>query len=234
MPNAGTPSDETPYVGEPAGPNARQLDQPIDWAATRERAAWLRRRRKMIGGATAVVLVAGASIGVWLSTRNEEKAPVKHTAEMPTGFGDYRLAGKGDKSLWSATHGGDNLDPAKETAHATYVRPGSSKSYMVTLELDPPVDVSDPGEDDDVVSALLNTSVDSGKVRSYSPGSIGGTLRCVEYGVANTTSSRCVWGNDAATVTAQPVITSGPRPKPDETAKDVRAFLAKLRIRPVK
>jgi hypothetical protein len=224
MSNAGTPSDDVPP------PSTR----PIDWAATRERQARLRRRRKVIGGAVAVVLAAGAAVGIWLATGGEEEAPVKHTAEMPTGFGEYRLAGKDENSLWSASHGGDNLDPTKETAHATYVRPDGKKSYMVTLELDPSVDVSDPGEDDDVVSALLNTRVDSGKVRSYDPGSIGGKLRCVKYGVANTTSSRCVWGDDTATVTAQPVIPSGPRPTPDQTAADVKAFLAELHVRPVK
>lgn len=175
MPNHGTPADGAPQASASTGPDAEPLGQPIDWAAARERRARLGKRRKVIGGAIAVVLVAAAAVGIWLATGDGEKAPVKHTAEVPTSFGEYRLAGKDDKSLWSATHGGDNLDPTKETAHATYVRPGSKKSYMVTLELDPSVDVSDPGEDDEVVSALLNTRVDSGKVRSYDPGSIGGS-----------------------------------------------------------
>ncbi|MFD5701361.1 hypothetical protein [Streptomyces lasiicapitis] len=232
MPAAGTPPNESPRGSASAGPDAGHLRQPIDWTATRERAARLRRRRTVIGGATALVLATGASIGIWLATGDEEKAPVKHTAKMPTAFGGYRLAGKDDKSLWSTT-GGDNLDPTKETAHATYVRPDGKKSYRVTLELDPTVDVSDPGEDDDVVSALLNTRVESGNVRNYDPGPIGGKLRCVRYEVAGTTSSRCVWGNDTATVTAQPVIPSGPRPTPKQTARDVRSFLAELHIRPV-
>ena len=233
MPNHGTPADGAPQASASTGPDAEPLGQPIDWAAARERRARLGKRRKVIGGAIAVVLVAGGAAGIWLATGDEEKAPVKHTAKMPAGFGDYRLAGKDDKSLWASTHGGDNLDPTTETAHATYVRPDGKKSYMVTLEVDPTVDLSDPDEDDDVLSALLNTRVDSGRVRNYSPGSIGGKLRCVKYGVANTTSSRCVWGNDTATVTAQPVITSGPRPTPDKTADEVRSFLAELHVRPV-
>ncbi|MFI6090822.1 hypothetical protein [Streptomyces sp. NPDC051218] len=188
----------------------------------------------MIGGAIAVTLMAGAGVGIWLAAGERDEAPVKHTAEVPVGFGDYRLAGKDGKSLWTSTHGGDNLDPTKETAHATYVRPDGKKSYMVTLELNPTVDVSDPGEDDEVISVLLNTGVDSGKVRNYAPGPIGGKLRCVKYEVADTTSSRCVWGNDTATVTAQPVIPSGPRPTPAQTATDVQGFLAELHIRPVK
>ncbi|MEU9191066.1 hypothetical protein AB0D14_42565 [Streptomyces sp. NPDC048484] len=220
-------------MSPPAAPDAGPLGRPIDWAATRERTARLRKRRRGIGGAIAVVLVAGAAVGIWLATGDEDEAPVKHTAEMPVGFAGYRLAGKDDKSLWSATHGGDNLNPTKEKAHATYVRPDGKKSYMVTLELNPPVDVSDPGEDDEVISVLLNTSVDSGRVRNYAPGAVGGKLRCVKYGVANTTSSRCVWGNNTATVTAQPVIPSGPRPTPAQTATDVQAFLAELHIRPV-
>jgi hypothetical protein len=111
------------------------------------------------------------------------------------------------------------------------VRPDGKKSFMITLELDPAVDVSDPGEDDDVISALLNTPVNSGEVKSYDPGPIGGKLRCVRYEVSNATSSRCVWGNDTATVTAQPVVSSGPRPTPSQTATEVRSFLAELRIR---
>ncbi|MEU6990930.1 hypothetical protein ABZ953_09790 [Streptomyces sp. NPDC046465] len=236
MPNPGTPAPsdvgDAAHVSPPAAPEAGPLGRPIDWAAARARTARLRKRRKMIGGAVAVVLAAGAAVGTWRAVGDEDEPPVKHTAQLPVGFGDYRLAGKGDKSLWSATRGGDNLDPTKETAHATYVRPDGKKSYTVTLELDPSVDVSDPGEDDDVISVLLNTRVDSGTVRNYAPGPIGGKLRCVEYEVANTTSSRCVWGNSTATVTAQPVIPSGPRPTPKQTATDVQAFLAELHIRP--
>ncbi|MEU8953532.1 hypothetical protein AB0C93_04430 [Streptomyces sp. NPDC048518] len=220
-------------MSPPAAHDGWPLGRPIDWAAARERTARLRKRRRVIGGAVAVVLVAGAGVGIWFATGDEDEAPVKHTAEMPVGFAEYRLAGKDDESLWSTTHGGDNLDPTKERAHATYVRPDGKKSYAVTLELNPTVDVSDPGEDDEVISVLLNTSVDSGKVRNYAPGPIGGKLRCVKYEVANTTSSRCVWGNNTATVTAQPVIPSGPRPTPAQTAADVQAFLAELHIRPV-
>ncbi|TGB08406.1 hypothetical protein [Streptomyces sp. MZ04] len=174
------------------------------------------------------------SIIVWVATGNEEKPPpTKRTATMPARFGEYRLAGKDDESLWTATHGGDNLDPTIETAHATYVHPDGVKSFMITLDLDPIVDDSDPGGNDDVISALLNTPIDSGAVKTYDPGSIGGKLRCVKYAVKNTTSSRCVWGNDVATVTAQPVVTSGTRPTPGQTATEVRSFLAELHIRAV-
>lgn len=233
MPDAGAPSDEVPHPAAAAASDAGQPESRIDWTAIRARAAQVRRRRRMIGGAVAVALVAGASIGIWLATGDEKREPVKHTAKMPTRFGDYRLAGEDDLSLLPGTEGGEHLDPTKEIARATYVRADGKKSYRVTLELDPTVNVSDPLEDDDLVSALLETRVDSGKVRSYDPGSIGGKLRCVKYAVADTTSSRCLWGNDTATVTAQPVIPSGPRPTPDQTARDVRAFLAALRIRPL-
>ncbi|WP_369213151.1 hypothetical protein [Streptomyces flavofungini] len=189
-----------------------------------------RKRRRMVGGAVTLALAATAALVLWQTTKKRDEPPVRHTAQVPTGFGDYRLAGKDDKSLWSATHGGDNLNVNEETAHATYVGSDGVKSYMVTLELDPSVDVSEPGEDDDIVSVLLGTPVDSGQVRSFDPGQIGGTLRCVEYGAAATTSSRCVWGNSAATVTAQPVVTSGPRPTPEQTARDVKLFLHELAI----
>jgi len=43
-----------------------------------------------------------------------------------------------------------------------------------------------------------------------------------------------VWGNDDATVTAQPIATGGPRLTPDQTAAEVRTFLAELHIKAVK
>ncbi|MFG3258834.1 hypothetical protein [Streptomyces sp. NPDC048172] len=205
---------------------------PIDWAAVRERRDRRRARRRVIGGVAGAVMVAAASAGVWSLTGDEEKPPEKHTAKMPRGFGEYRLAGKGE-SLWERFGKEDNLDPAEKTAHASYLRADGKKSFAITLDLDPGIDVSDPGEDDDAVSAILGTSVASGEAKSYAPGRIGGKLRCVEYAVAKTTSSRCVWGSEAATVTAQPVVTSGPRPTPGRTAAETRSFLAALRIRAV-
>ncbi|MFH8469160.1 hypothetical protein [Streptomyces sp. NPDC017991] len=189
-------------------------------------------RRRRIGGAVGVALLATVSIGVWIATGGEEKPPVRYTAEMPAAFGDYRLAGPGE-SLWDKTGVGENLDPTSETAHATYVRADDRKSFIITLDLDPVADVSDPGEGDDFVSVILGTSVDSGEAKTYDPGPIEGKLLCVQYEVADTTSSRCVWGNGTALVTAQPVVTSGPRPTPRQTATEVRSFLGELRIHPM-
>ncbi|MFF5718633.1 hypothetical protein [Streptomyces buecherae] len=70
-------------------------------------------------------------------------------------------------------------------------------------------------------------------VENHDPGPVGGTLRRVRYAVADTTSARCVWGSKAASVTAQPVITSGPRPSVARTAKETRAVLTELRLREV-
>ncbi|NBE50765.1 hypothetical protein [Streptomyces boluensis] len=232
MPNDVPPADAMPQASASADSHDRPLP-PIDWAAVRERKDRLRKRRRIIGGTAGATLIAAVSIGTWITAGDEKKQPIKHTAELPTEFADYRLAGQG-QSLWDKTGTGENLDPSSRTAHATYVRADSRKSFMITLDLDPSIDMSDPGEGDDAVSALLGTSVESGEAKSYDPGPIGGKLRCVRYEVANTTSSRCIWGNHAATVTAQPVITSGPRPAPRQTAAEVRTFLAELHVRAVK
>ncbi|WP_344533679.1 hypothetical protein [Streptomyces albiaxialis] len=180
-----------------------------------------------------MLIAAVAVVGVLIGTGDEEERPKRYTAELPRGFGPYRLAGEGE-SLWARFGKRDNLDPSKGIAHASYLgREGGRKSFAISLDLHPVADDSDPVEDE-VVSELLGTRVESGRAKRYRPGPIGGKLRCVEYEVARTTSSRCVWGDGRATVTAQPVVTSGPRPTPGKTAAEVRAFLAELRIRAVR
>ncbi|MEU3963643.1 hypothetical protein AB0F42_28220 [Streptomyces buecherae] len=135
--------------------------------------------------------------------------------------------------MWEGVGQAENRDPTARTAHATYRHPDRRRAFAITLDLDPVIDVSDPDEDDDAVSMILGTSVTSDDVESYAPGPLGGALRCVRYAVAGTTSARCVWGNKAASVTAQPVITSGPRPPVARTAEETRSFLAELRLREV-
>ncbi|MFI1415173.1 hypothetical protein ACH4Y0_35360 [Streptomyces sp. NPDC020707] len=180
-----------------------------------------------------VALLAAVSTAVWIATRGEDEPPVRYTAEMPSAFGDYRLAGPGE-SLWDKTGIGENLDPTTETAHATYLRADDRKSFIITVDLDPVADVSDAGKGDDVISTILGTSVESGEAKSYDPGPIAGKLLCVQYAVNGTTSSRCLWGNGTALVTAQPVVTSGPRPTPGQTATEVRSFLSELHVHSVK
>ncbi|MFE6776523.1 hypothetical protein [Streptomyces sp. NPDC057676] len=232
MTNDAAPADDMSQASSPAHPAASDDagTPPLDWAALRATADRRRRRRRLVGGAVAAVLVATGAIGVWLVVGDDgSDQPVRHTAEFPTGFGAYRLADEGD-SVWEQIGRTENRDATHRTARATYRDTNGKRAYAITLDLDPIIDVSDPGEDDAAVSMILGTDVTSDATRSYDPGSIGGTLRCVRYEVAETTSARCVWGNKAATVTAQPVITSGPRPTPDQTARDTRAFLAELRV----
>ncbi|WP_459247874.1 hypothetical protein [Streptomyces youssoufiensis] len=222
---------EEPTGSGPTSPESIG-SEPIDWAALREAAARRRARRRVVGGAVAVALVATASVGVWLLSGDDEEPPARHTAELPTGFGAYRLADEGD-SVWQRIGWQENRDPTTKPARVTYRNTDKRKALAITLRLDPSIDVSDPTEDEDAVSQILGIRVASDEVKSYDPGPIGGTLRCVRYEVADTTSARCVWGNDAASVTVQPVVTSGPRPTVGQTARETRSFLDELRLREV-
>ncbi len=246
MPNDATPTDDMSQATTPVGPDEAGEEptgsgptspesvgsEPIDWAALREAAARRRARRRVVGGAVAVALVAAASVGVWLLSGDDEEPPARHTAELPTGFGAYRLADEGD-SAWERIGWQENRDPTTKAARVTYRNTDKRKALAITLRLDPSIGVSDPNEDEDAVSQILGTRVTSDEVKSYDPGPIGGTLRCVRYEVADTTSARCAWGNDAASVTVQPVVTSGPRPSVGQTAKETRSFLDELRLREV-
>ncbi|MEU9190741.1 hypothetical protein AB0D14_40800 [Streptomyces sp. NPDC048484] len=104
--------------------------------------------------------------------------------------------------------------PRRQRLHTPPICADGKKSFIITVDLDPVADVSDPGEGDDAVSVVFGTSVESGGAKTYNPGPIGGKLLCVQYAVADTTSSRCVWGNSTGLVTAQPVVVSSPGPIP--------------------
>ncbi|WP_314414839.1 hypothetical protein [Streptomyces sp. DSM 40484] len=174
MSNDPPTADAKPQASTDEGSGERSLPA-IDWAALRRRNDRRRARRRQVGGAVGAALLAAVFLGAWIATRGEEQPPVRYTAELPTVFDDYRLAGPGE-SLWDKTGIGENLDPTTETAHATYVRSDGKKSFIITVDLDPVADVSDPGEGDDIVSMILGTSVDSAEAKSYDPGSIAGKL----------------------------------------------------------
>ncbi|WP_031516201.1 hypothetical protein [Streptomyces sp. NRRL F-5123] len=196
-----------------------------------------RRRNRIIGIATAVVVIAGG-ITTWVVVAGGgDDKPVKHTAVIPTAFGEYTQA-KPDDSLWERI-GGDNLDPLKKGgARITYTAPDGTGA-MVTVEVDPPDYVSDDGThhgpgSDSFTKQLLGVDDLSG-VREYPAGKADGKIPCVDISARNVTTTKCAWQDEAASVTYYPVRNGkGIVDHTGATAESLRAFLDALKIEPLK
>ncbi|MDF9813833.1 hypothetical protein [Streptomyces sp. SPB162] len=186
-----------------------------------------RRRRRIIGGTIALVVLAGGGIGWAVAANGEDDKPVKHTAVLPESFGAYTLA-QPDDTEWTRLSS-VNTDITKGSVDLTY-RAAGGKALLVTVELDPPV-VFELGESDDALSAMLDAKVESSQVKKYPAGDVGGDIQCVDMATQRTAFTQCLWQDATAHITLAPVLNHHTVVAKDAPA-DLRAFLGALKIQP--
>ncbi|MFI0898883.1 hypothetical protein [Streptomyces sp. NPDC020983] len=214
----------------------RGSDEPIAFTPLtvpdRERG---RRRNRVIGIVAAVVVIA-AGITTWVVVAGGgDDEPVKHTAVIPKAFGEYTQATKPEESHWKSI-GGEQLDQSKQEVRLTYLAPGG-KDIGVSIDLDPAYFATHDGIDynrgsDSMTEMLLGVENMKG-VHDYPAGTSGGTIQCVDQTFRTITYTTCAWQGKDATVTFKPAV-NGKITVDHDTAANLKAFLAALKIEPKK
>ncbi|MEU4925870.1 hypothetical protein AB0G54_05075 [Streptomyces yokosukanensis] len=191
---------------------------------------WYRSHRKrliVVGVAVVAALLVGG--GTWLATSSGHDGSAQKAPVLPSSFGAYTEAKRGDTEWTEIGSKSVNTDISRGRVNLTY-RASGGRALMISVKTNP-FRASGTGHSDDTFVSIFNSRVDQTRVKNYPAGAIGGKIRCADVTIGASRFTTCGWRNDTTDVNLAPVLNHDLVVSIDAPA-DLRTFIGTLGLKP--